>query len=187
MAHFVLITRVSDGLPLLESTDPIPLCDSADTCKSQAKAIMKRLSEQGSASRASIDNGNFLFSYLVDSSDNLGLLVMTSSSFPKALIFGFLEELQREFEKYMKATYGEAQWRSQLNTAAQAYAFLGFAKVLARLKREYADPESKSNAARLQGELQDVHNIMRKNIQEVLDRGERLDRECVCVCAVQAC
>ena len=36
---------------------------------------------------------------------------------------------------------------------------------------------ARSNTHRLNDDLADIHNIMKKNINEVLNRGERLDRE----------
>lgn len=106
----------------------------------------------------------------------MSFLVLTDVSYPKRLTFGFLTDVHREFVAYVRGQHG-SEWRSRVDTAAQAYAFMGFQKVVSRLKREYADPESKTNAARLAEELHDVQGIMRQNIAEVLDRGEKLERE----------
>lgn len=37
------------------------------------------------------------------------------------------------------------------------------------------DPSSRSNATKLNSDLADIQSIMKKNIQEVLNRGEKLD------------
>lgn len=50
-------------------------------------------------------------------------------------------------------------------------------QVIQRKRREFIDPQSRSNMARLNDDLADIHSIMKKNIEEVLNRGERLDRE----------
>ena len=135
--------------------------------------ILKRLDAR-SPPRLSVESGTFLFSYAVD--DGLAILVITDARFPKRLIFGFLRDAHAEFATYLQETHGD-NWRTAIGTIAQPYSFLGFAKVLSRLRRDYADPDSKANASRLAGELFDVQSIMRQNIAEVLDRGERLDRE----------
>lgn len=173
MALFTIITRLSDGLPLVESTDPIPIV-GADVAKQQAKAILKRLDSR-SPTRLSVESGPYIFSYVVE--DGVACLVMTDAKYPKRLTFAYLHDLQREFVEYVRSSTpgGDAAWRARVDTAAQAYAFLGFAKVLSRLRRDYADPESKSNAAKLAEELYDVQAIMRANIGEVLDRGEKLE------------
>jgi hypothetical protein len=48
-------------------------------------------------------------------------------------------------------------------------------KFIQKKRKEYADPNSSQNMHRLNDDLADIHNIMRKNIQEVLNRGERVE------------
>ena len=50
-----------------------------------------------------------------------------------------------------------------------------FERHVSRLRKEYADPKTSSNASRLREDLADIQNIMRRNIQEVLERGEKLE------------
>lgn len=46
---------------------------------------------------------------------------------------------------------------------------------LQRLKREFNDPSSRANSSRLASDLNDISSIMRRNVTEVLDRGEKLE------------
>lgn len=46
---------------------------------------------------------------------------------------------------------------------------------ISRLHREYADPSNASNTARLNSTITDINSIMKKNINEILDRGVVLD------------
>jgi len=39
------------------------------------------------------------------------------------------------------------------------------------------DPTSRKNTSKLNDDLADISSIMKKNIQEVLNRGEKLDRK----------
>jgi vesicle transport protein SEC22 len=166
-----MITRLADALPLLQSTEPIPLSNAEDI-KGQATAIVKRLDSR-SATRLTLDAGRQMHNYIIE--DGIVFLVVTEAAYPKRLTFSFLASLHKEFTGYLRAQDGEG-WRARLDTQGTAYAYLSFSRVLTNLRREYADPASRSNAARLVEELSDVHNIMRANITEVLDRGERLDR-----------
>lgn len=50
-------------------------------------------------------------------------------------------------------------------------------QVIQRKRKEFIDPQSRNNLARLNDDLADIHSIMKQNIEEVLNRGERLDRE----------
>ena len=168
MAQFTLITRIADGLPFMESTESI-----SPQLKDQAKSISKRL-DAHSATRLRVDCGGQQITYLME--EGLCFLVVTDTSYPQRLTLSFLISLHKEFTQYMRDHDGEG-WRTQLGTCATAYAYQGFTSgKLVQLKKDYADPSSKSNASRIADELQDVHSIMRKNIQEVLQRGENLDR-----------
>ncbi len=79
-------------------------------------------------------------SYIIE--DGVSFLVLTDSSYPKRLTFGFLADVHREFVAYVRGQHG-SEWRSRVDTAAQAYAFMGFQKVVSRRKRDNKDPESK--------------------------------------------
>jgi vesicle transport protein SEC22 len=167
MALFTLITRVSDGLPFMESTEAI-----AQQTKEQAKSISKRLDSRSEA-RLRVDCGGQVITYLVE--EGLSFLVVTDAAYPQRLALSFLVSLHREFTAYMRQQDGEG-WRQQLDTCARPYAYQGFTSAgLLQLRKDYADQNS-SKAQRLAEELHDVHSIMRKNIQEVLQRGENLDR-----------
>lgn len=43
-------------------------------------------------------------------------------------------------------------------------------RVIQRKRREYLDPNSSSNMKKLNDDLQSIHSIMRKTIDDVLDR-----------------
>ncbi|CEG39737.1 dynein 1b light intermediate chain [Plasmopara halstedii] len=70
---------------------------------------------------------------------------------------------------------GGNYWRDVVTTVARPYAFIKFDKYIQKKRKEYADPSSSQNMHRLNDDLADIHNIMRKNIQEVLNRGERVE------------
>lgn len=43
-------------------------------------------------------------------------------------------------------------------------------RVIQKKRRDYADPNSTANMKKLNDDLQSIHNIMRKTIDDVLDR-----------------
>ncbi len=43
-------------------------------------------------------------------------------------------------------------------------------RIIQKKRREYLDPTSSSNMKKLNDDLQSIHNIMRKTIDDVLDR-----------------
>jgi len=62
-----------------------------------------------------------------------------------------------------------------LDTVDKPFAFMRFERVLQRLRKEYADPASRTGAQRLRDDLAGIQTVMRRNIQEVLERGEKLE------------
>lgn len=170
MALYTFICRVSDGLPLVASTPDASGRESFDYRK-MAADITKRINSR-SPSRMSIDAGSGIFNYVIE--DGICFLAMCDKSYPRKLVFAYLTDVHREFVAELRASLGDT-WAAAVATEDKAYAFLRFDRVLLRLKREYSDPTTKSNTARLAEELTDIHHIMKKNIQEVIDRGEKLE------------
>ena len=195
MAAFTLLCRLTDGLPLCQSADPLllPTAAAADTVSKQAKAIVAGLGPRSEA-RATVEAAAHSFHYVVAADDNLVLLVcIVDKAYPKRLAFGLLADLRTAFLEEVAhpapaaaaaaaaaasaaaAPAAPAPASLSVSTADKPYAFMRFERMLTRLRKEYADPASKTNAARLKEELADIQSIMRKNIEEVLNRGDKLE------------
>eukprot|EP00775_Hariotina_reticulata_P013539 gene13539-13665_t len=168
MVRLTLIARISDGLPLAESLDrdEDPQLKQYDY-KSQAKAIFKKLSATPHASqepRVSMESGPCTFYYLLDG--NVCFLTLAEKGYPKKLAFQYLEELAGEFNRL----YG-----SQVDSVTRPYAFIKFDTFIQKTKKVFQDTRSQRNMAALTADLTEVHNIMSRNIAEVLGQGEKLD------------
>ncbi|GJR53326.1 25.3 kDa vesicle transport protein [Tanacetum coccineum] len=94
-------------------------------------------------------------------------LTMCDRAYPKKLAFQYLEDLKNEFER----GYG-----NQIETAARPYAFIKFDTFIQRTKKLYQDTRTQRNISKLNDELYEVHQIMTRNVQEVLGVGEKLDQ-----------
>lgn len=114
-------------------------------------------------------------SYIIE--DNVCYLTLCDRDYPKRLAFAFLNDVHQGFQEELKKESGDA-WRDSIETADRPYKFIKFDKFIQRQRKAYSDPSSGPNTARLNDDLLDIHAIMKKNIQEVLNRGEQLDREC---------
>lgn len=126
------------------------------------------------------------FSYLI--SDNVVFLTIADKSYPRKLAFSYLDELSKEFA----TTYGP-----KVEGVRKPYAFVGFGSsafnfhssvpidiitdtFMSKTARLYQDTRA-ANAAtsgldKLNDDLQDVTRIMTKNMEELLWRGDSLDR-----------
>uniref|UniRef100_A0A7S0YQF9 Uncharacterized protein n=1 Tax=Polytomella parva TaxID=51329 RepID=A0A7S0YQF9_9CHLO len=166
MSRFTFIARVTDGLPLAEGLESEKNPD-LEQYKAQAKNIVKKLSQQSGnrQSRLSVESGNCFLNYLVD--NRVCFLALTDKGYPKKLAFQFLEELAKEFGRL----YGD-----QVDSVARPYAFIKFDTFIQKTRKLYLDTQTQRNLLKLNEEMQEVHAIMTKNIQEVLGQGEKLDR-----------
>ncbi|KAK9154122.1 hypothetical protein Sjap_001602 [Stephania japonica] len=165
MVKLTMIARVTDGLPLTEGMDDGQQKD-VDFYKQQAKALFKNLSKgHNEASRMSIETGPNFFHYIIEG--RVCYLTMCERSYPKKLAFQYLEDLKNEFEKVAGG---------QIETAARPYQFIKFDTFIQKTKKLYLDTHTQRNIAKLNDELYEVHQIMTRNVQEVLGVGEKLDQ-----------
>ncbi|KAK9231824.1 hypothetical protein WN943_022064 [Citrus x changshan-huyou] len=179
MVKMTMIARVTDGLPLAEGLDDGRDLRDAEMYKQQVKALFKNLSRgQNEASRMSIETGPYVFQYplfpcFLDPSSSYIIegrvcyLTMCDRAYPKKLAFQYLEDLKNEFERVNGA---------QIETAARPYAFIKFDTFIQKTKKLYQDTRTQRNIAKLNDELYEVHQIMTRNVQEVLGVGEKLDQ-----------
>uniref|UniRef100_A0A0E0BZL8 Longin domain-containing protein n=1 Tax=Oryza meridionalis TaxID=40149 RepID=A0A0E0BZL8_9ORYZ len=148
----------------------------ADFYKQQAKLLFKNLSKgQHEASRMSIGaipfpvfraNSQKINScYIIEG--HVCYLTMCDRSYPKKLAFQYFEDLKNEFERVSG---------NQIETAARPYAFIKFDTFIQKTKKLYLDTRTQRNLVKLNDELYEVHQIMTRNVQEVLGVGEKLDQ-----------
>ncbi|KAG8963959.1 SNAP receptor [Tulasnella sp. 419] len=172
MVHSTTIARVTDGLPLAASVDDEETENALQEHKQQSKLIFRRISPN-SEPRCSIESGAYTLHYLIV--DNVVYLTIAEKSYPRKLAFSYLDELSKEFSR----SYGE-----KVDSARKPYAFVSFDTFMSKTARLYKDTRtataaaanSESNMDKLNGELQDVTRIMTKNMEELLWRGDSLDK-----------
>ncbi|XP_047256888.1 25.3 kDa vesicle transport protein isoform X2 [Capsicum annuum] len=168
MVKLTMIARVTDGLPLAEGLDDGRDIQDVDFYKQQAKSLFKNLSMgQIETSRMSVETGPYIFHYIIEG--RVCYLTMCDRVYPKKLAFQYLEDLKNEFERVNG---------SQIETAARPYAFIKFDTFIQKTKKLYQDTRTQRNITKLNDELYEVHQIMTRNVQEVLGVGEKLDRCC---------
>ncbi|KAJ9691875.1 hypothetical protein PVL29_011135 [Vitis rotundifolia] len=113
----------------------------------------------------SIETGPYIFHYIIEG--RVCYLTMCDRAYPKKLAFQYLEDLKNEFERVNG---------NQIETAARPYAFIKFDTFIQKTKKLYQDTRTQRNIAKLNDELYEVHQIMTRNVQEVLGVGEKLDQ-----------
>jgi len=168
MVRSTIIVRASDALPLAASVDDEQTEQVLQEHKQQSKLIFRRITPN-SEPRCSIESGPYTLHYLI--AENVVFLTIADKSYPRKLAFSYLDELSKEFAN----TYGP-----KVETVRKPYAFVGFDTFMSKTARLYRDTRTanaaSSNLDKLNDDLQDVTRIMTKNMEELLWRGDSLDR-----------
>ena len=106
-------------------------------------------------------------SYLI--SGDLCFLCICERSYPRKLAFTYLSDLSQEFT----TIYQPQQY---LSPTCRPYAFVEFDTFIQRTKKTYQDSRATQNLDKLNDELKDVTKVMTKNIEDLLYRGDSLER-----------
>ena len=65
------------------------------------------------------------------------------------------------------------QWRRAVDQAARPFAFIHYDPVIQRKQRDFREPSQQKS--KLAEDLTEIQSIMRQNIDQILNRGEKLD------------
>jgi len=156
-----------DGLMLCASVDDDSQSEAAlSEVKSQVKLVLRRLNRNAEP-QASIESGAYTLHYLIAS--DIVYVAVTDRSYPRKLAFTYLSDLAAEFS----TTYPAQQLMSPV---LRPYAFMEFDTFISRTKTTYSDARATQNLDRVNDELRDVTKVMTKNIEDLLYRGDSLER-----------
>ena len=161
----VMVGRLSDGLPLTASIQESENELGRDfvNYQNQAKKIFKALSDR-SPKKCSIESEQYYFHYIIEF--GACFLTLCDKSFDKKLAFSFLQNLCEEFFN----EYGDKINSKNL----RPYPFIEFDSYIQKTKRKFQDNRRSSKVNLLNTELNDIQRIMLKNVEDILDRGEKL-------------
>lgn len=109
--------------------------------------------------------GKYLFHYICE--NNIIYMCITDNDFQKCRAFFFLAEIKRRF----LAAYGQ-----DAQTAVAYSMNTDFSRTLASAMKHYSESNKEIDVlANVMGDLDDLKDIMSKNIDNVAMRGERLE------------
>ncbi|KAH3672876.1 hypothetical protein WICPIJ_010005 [Wickerhamomyces pijperi] len=163
MIKSTLIFRY-DGLPLSGTVDD-DNNPALQEQKKKVKLIMSRITPN-SEPRASIESDSFQIHYLIENS--IIYFVVCEKSYPRKLAFSYLSEISNEFYQ----SHGAGSLRAD----TRPYAYVSFDNYMQKTKKIYQDQRAQSNLDKLNSELADVKSVLSKNIEDLLYRGDSLDK-----------
>ncbi|GMM55257.1 SNAP receptor [Maudiozyma humilis] len=163
MIKSTLIYR-DDGLPLCSSVD-----DDSDGSlmeqKKRVKLVVSRMTPN-SANEATLESGRYEINYI--RKDVVIYVVICEAGYPRNLAFSYLNDVCEEFQH----SYSHEYTKPNIGP----YAFVSFDNFLQKTKRAYSDKKVQDNLDQLNQELVGVKQIMSKNIEDLLYRGDSLDK-----------
>eukprot|EP01012_Entosiphon_sulcatum_P006972 TRINITY_DN1342_c1_g1_i1.p2 TRINITY_DN1342_c1_g1~~TRINITY_DN1342_c1_g1_i1.p2 ORF type:complete len:215 (+),score=66.58 TRINITY_DN1342_c1_g1_i1:236-880(+) len=156
------ISRLSDGLPLAASTDKASALSPED--KNEARQLLKRLCSTPNNPRLqTLDARARQYHVLI--ANGVVYTVLCERQHPGQAAFAYLEELAREFD---------LQFGREVDRVERPYACIKFDQFIQKTTKVFGDTRQNRQIDKLRDDLQGVQEIFRSNIEEILNRGERL-------------
>lgn len=101
--------------------------------------------------------------------DELVFFAITERSFPKELAAIYLDDVSSEF----CSTHKDVEY---LSPNLRPYAYNEFDTFIQRTKKSYENPRASDNLDKVQAQLKETTQIMSKNLEDLLYRGDSLER-----------
>jgi len=162
------VARLSDGLPLVAIQTPAPGISVTHRDQKEAKELLQKIT--AGANKMSIESGDKTFYYMTR--ESLCFLAMTESKYPKRTAFLYLDEVCDVILQELIREYGN-NWRQEVDQTDRPYRFINYDPLIQRKQREFQD--ERQQRSKLNDDLSEIQSIMKKNITDILDRGEKLD------------
>ncbi|RHZ63262.1 hypothetical protein Glove_330g35 [Diversispora epigaea] len=106
----------------------------------------------------------YLFHYICE--DGLTYMCMADDSFGRRIPFLFLQDIKERF----LVTYSKDR-----ATTAVPYGMNEFSKVIQKQMEHFSDVSHADRIKKVHGEIEQVKDVMTRNIEQVLERGERIE------------
>jgi vesicle transport protein SEC22 len=165
------VYELSTGTPLAASSD-----DNNDSnlleLKRKQKQIVLSLSTPDQPDVGNISSSPFCLHYRADRANDVLVVVITKLQFPESLAMSYLSELHDEFTHIHLKEMNASKQRGEM---IKPYQYMSFETFITKTKRVYADSRAKDGLHDVHNQLNDVKNIMNKNINDLLNRGENLN------------
>ena len=175
MIKGIIISRKSDGLIFCEVMDEEDNDKNFWYVRNQAQEFLKNMKSKENLCTVNIDSKTYIMHYKIN--ENVVYLVITNKSYPEKLAFCFLAEIDEGFTEELKNQFGtqSVSYYSKLETIDRANYFLRFEKFIKKKRNEYLDVDNNNNIERLNREISDVHQIMKENINLIMDRERNMN------------
>lgn len=109
-------------------------------------------------------HGSYLFHYVAE--DRIIYMCITDDDFERARAFLFLNDIKQRFQ---------TQYGARVQTALSFAMNSEFSRVLMNQMKYFSDSREVDVISRVEGEVDELKDIMVRNIENISERGERLE------------
>ena len=175
MIKGIIISRKSDGLIFCEVMDDEDDDKNFWYVRNQAQEFLKNMSSKENLCTVNIDSQSYIMHYKIN--ENVVYLVITNKKYPQKLAFCFLAEIDDGFTEELKKQFGtqSVSYYSKLETIDRANYFIRFEKYIKKKRKEYLNVDDVNNIEKVNREISDVHDIMKENINLIIDRDRNMN------------
>ncbi|KAM1126741.1 hypothetical protein ACFX2J_041769 [Malus domestica] len=166
MVKLTIVGRVSDGLCLAKGPSYMnEEHENSSFYKQQGEFIFKEISRGAlPPSRMTIRVDHHCFNYLVEK--GIAFIALCESSYPRKLAFHYLQDLQKEFEKFDS---------NLINKITRPYSFVKFDGVIGKIRKQYIDTRTQVNLSKLNANRKHDLDIATENLSEIIERRRHSD------------
>ncbi|KAL4357772.1 hypothetical protein S245_030795 [Arachis hypogaea] len=170
MVKITIVGRARDGLPLAQRVRYMNEENCYVSCyRQQAEFILQEISRGAfMASKFTIPVDHCSFNCLVE--NGVVFIVLCDSSYPRKLAFHYLQDLQKEFDKFNKTL---------IDNITRPYTFVKFDGIIANFSRQYIDTRTQANLSKLNANRKRDLDIITEDMSNILERrrnSETLER-----------
>ncbi|GAB7350291.1 hypothetical protein MBLNU459_g0929t1 [Dothideomycetes sp. NU459] len=155
-----------DGLMLAASVEDGQQESAIGNLKNQVRTIVRKMNNT-TEPRAAIESGEYKLHYYRH--EDVIFFAVTERSFPNKVATVYLDDIAGEFT----TTHKQNEWRAP---TLRPYAFNDFDIFIQRTKKTYENPRAIDNLDQVQAALKETTQIMSKNLEDLLYRGDSLDK-----------
>ncbi|XP_022738553.1 25.3 kDa vesicle transport protein-like [Durio zibethinus] len=162
MVKLTMVGRVNDGLPLAQGARHLNKENDnfSSNYKQQAEFILKEISRGAlPPSNMTIRVDHHSFNYLVV--NGIWFITLCDSSYPRKLAFHYLQDLQKEFDKFD---------RSLIEKITTPYSFIRFDSIIANIRKQYIDTRTQTNLSKLNANRCQELDIITENMSDIIER-----------------
>lgn len=165
------VYQLSTATPLAASSDDAKEMDLIEL-KKKIKPVILTITNPTQPDIGNIESSPYSIHYKCDRENDILVIVITASNFPDQLALSYLSELHDEFCHIHLNEIISFKNRGEM---IRPYQFMSFETFISKSKKIYADSRAKDGLHEINNQLNDVKNIMNKNINDLLNRGENLN------------